>query len=149
MMNNQPILYAEDEENDILFMERAFKLAGVQNPLITVANGQLAIDYLSDVATREPHQLPCLTLLDLKMPLKSGLEVLKWIRSQPATCALPVIVLSSSDHDTDIHRAYIQGVNGYLVKPGNPRELETMVRALKDYWLTFNRSMNGSGMNLD
>lgn len=142
-MSEEPVLYAEDEEHDVLFMQRAFERAGVQNPLVIVENGQVAIDYLEAAAGKVPLALPRLVLLDLNMPLKSGLEVLKWIRTQPATCALPVVVLSSSDQDSDIHRAYTEGVNGYLVKPGNPKELEAMVRALKDFWLTYNRATSG------
>ena len=137
-MNDQPILYAEDEENDILFMERAFHFAGVANPLVTVPNGQLAVEYLSSLRDQDPALFPCLVLLDLNLPLKSGLEVLKWIRAHALFCTLPVLVISSSDQDSDIQRAYLQGVNGYLVKPSNPKELQSMVKALKDYWLTYN-----------
>ena len=138
-MNAQPILYAEDEEYDVLFMKRAFQLAGVTNQLVTVSDGQLAIDYLSALQGGDPALMPCLILLDLNLPFKSGLDVLKWIRSRPAFCTLPVLVMSSSEQDSDIRRAYIHGVNGYLVKPSNPRDLQSMVKALKDYWLMYNR----------
>ena len=73
------------------------------------------------------------------MPRKSGLEVLKWVRSEPAISTLPVIVLTSSLHDADIHRAYLQGANAYLVKPTNPGELLVLVKTIKDFWLTHNR----------
>ncbi len=84
--------------------------------------------------------LPSLILLDLKMPGLSGHEVLKWIRTRPETCTIPVIVLTSSHQDSDIRRAYILGANGYLVKPGTPAELLTMVEGIKNYWLTQNRT---------
>jgi DNA-binding response OmpR family regulator len=119
-------------------MERAFHFAGVANPLVTVPNGQLAVEYLASLHEQDPALIPCLVLLDLNLPLKSGLEVLKWIRAHPLFCTLPVLVISSSDQDSDIHRAYVHGVNGYLVKPSNPKELQAMVKALKDYWLTYN-----------
>ena len=137
----QPILYAEDEENDVFFLRLAFRDAGITNPLQVVNNGQLAIDYLSGTAAfsdRTQYPLPCLVLLDMKMPDKSGLEVLKWIRMTPAVSVMPVIMLTSSSTEADIHRAYIQGANGYLAKPGNPDELLAMVRSIKDYWLLQN-----------
>jgi len=143
-MSANPILYAEDEENDVYFIRRAFEQAGIRNPLAVVGDGQRAINYLTgmgDYADRNKHPLPCLVILDMKMPEKSGLEVLKWIRSQPAICILPVLMLTSSSHDADMHRAYVQGANGYLVKPGSPDELVAMAKAIKDYWLIQNRTV--------
>ena len=137
----QPILYAEDEENDVLFLRLAFRDAGIANPLRVVNDGQQAIDYLSGwgpFSDRDLYPLPVLVLLDMKMPGKSGLEVLKWIRMTPVVCVLPVIMLTSSSTESDIHRAYIQGANGYLSKPGNPEQLLAMVKSIKDYWLNQN-----------
>jgi CheY-like chemotaxis protein len=65
--------------------------------------------------------------------------VLKWIRGTPSMCTLIVLMLTSSNQDTDIHRAYAQGANGYLVKPGDIGAIIPMARAIKDYWLTQNR----------
>ena len=143
MTPTKPILYAEDDENDVFFMQRAFKQAGIVNPLHIVTNGTLAIDYLSGsgpYANREEHPIPCLVLLDLNMPGKSGLDVLKWIRTQPRISTLPIVVMTSSNQDSDIHRAYLLGANGYLIKPGKPDELLVMVKGIRDYWLTQNRS---------
>lgn len=138
-MNSGPVLYAEDEEHDVFFLKRAFKASEIQNSLVTVENGDKAIDFLTDcVNNRKP--LPALVLLDLNMPFKNGIEVLQWIRSQQSLCGLPVVVLTSSNQDTDIVQAYASGVNGYLVKPGSLKELESIIRALKDYWLTHNRT---------
>src|SRR4051812_10546785 len=98
-MNGQPILYAEDEEDDVLFVQRAFKDAKILNPLVVVPDGLSAIDYLGGAgryANRAEHPLPCLALLDFNMPQTSGLDVLKWIRTQPSVCTLPVIMLTSS-----------------------------------------------------
>jgi len=141
-MNLKPVLYAEDEEHDVFFLQRAFTQAGISHPLVLAADGQEAIDYCAGngpYVDREKHPLPCLLLLDLNMPKKSGLEVLKWLRSEPAISTLPAIVLTSSLQDADIHRAYLQGANAYLVKPSNPEELVTMAKTLKDFWLTQNR----------
>jgi CheY-like chemotaxis protein len=139
-----PILYVEDEEDDHFFLQRAFKNAEILNPLVMVRDGQSAVDYFAGsgcYSNRAEHPLPCLALLDLNLPEKSGLEILKWIRSQPATCALPVIMLTSSTQEADIHRAYQQGANGFLIKPGKPGELLDMVKAIKDFWLVQNRSV--------
>ncbi len=138
-----PVLYAEDDENDAFLMQRAFRQLAIPNPLEIVADGKLAVEYLRGTgayADRQQHPMPCLVLLDLNMPGKSGLEVLKWLRAQPAISTLPVVVLTSSNQQTDIHRAYIQGANGYLIKPGKPNELLAMVKGINDYWLTQNRN---------
>jgi CheY-like chemotaxis protein len=142
MIKNRPVLYAEDDENDAFFMERAFQLAEIHNPLRIVNNGQLAIDYLSGTgqfADRTQHPAPCLILLDLKMPLISGLDALNWIRSTPLTKTIPVVMLTSSNQDSDVYDAYATGANGYLIKPGKPAELLAMVKAIKDYWLAQNQ----------
>jgi CheY-like chemotaxis protein len=147
-MTSRPILYADDDENDVFLMQRAFSKAGVVNPLCTVQDGREAVDYLAGsgrFADREQHPLPCLMLLDLNMPGKSGLDVLKWLRAQPVTATLPVVVFTSSNQESDIHRAYSLGANGYLVKPGKPDELLTMVKGIKDFWLAQNRVTSGFG----
>lgn len=143
MTIDKPILYAEDDEDDAFLMERAFKIAGIVNPLQLVPDGKLAIEYLSGsgpYANRKEHPMPCLVLLDLKMPGKSGLDVLKWLRTQSATSTLPVLILTSSNQDNDIQRAYLLGANGYLIKPGKPDDLLAMVKGIRDYWLLQNRT---------
>jgi CheY-like chemotaxis protein len=140
--SNKPILYAEDEENDVFLMERAFKKADIPNPLRIVPDGRLAVEYLAGAGTyadREAHPMPGLILLDLNMPGKHGLDVLEWLRAQPATSTLLVVVFTSSNQDRDIHRAYSLGANGYLIKPGKPDELLVTVKLIKDYWLGHNR----------
>ena len=146
MLAHKLILYEEDEEDDVSLMQLAFKRAAIGHRLETVANGDQAVEYLMGSGAygdRDKHPLPCLILLDLKMPGKSGLEVLKWIRTQPCTCLLPVIVLTSSNQESDVHRAYLLGANGYLIKPGKPDELVTMVKGIRDFWLTQNRVPEG------
>jgi CheY-like chemotaxis protein len=136
-----PILYAEDDEDDVFLMERAFKAAGVRNPLQTVPDGKSAIEFLSTAHRSrglEELPMPCLLLLDLKMPGESGFDVIQWTRSQPATSSLPIVVVTSSDQESDIHRAYLLGANGYVVKPGKPEDLLVAVRGIRDYWLVPN-----------
>jgi CheY-like chemotaxis protein len=143
-MTKKPVLYAEDEENDALFVQRAFSETSILSPLVVVPDGAVALDYLAGTGAysdRLAHPLPCLVLLDLNLPRKSGLEVLKWIRAQPTISTLPVIILTSSGQEADIHRAYLHGANGFLVKPGKPDALLVMVKAIKDYWLIQNRAV--------
>ncbi len=142
-MNLRPILYAEDEENDAFFLRRAFKQAGIAHSLVHAPDGQEAIDYCAGggrYTDREEHPLPGLLLLDINMPRKSGMEVLKWIRHEPSMCTLPVIVLTSSLQDTDIHRAYLMGANAYLVKSPKLDDLVIMAKSIKDFWLGQNRT---------
>jgi CheY-like chemotaxis protein len=143
-MNLKPILYAEDEDNDAFFLKRAFQQAGIPHPLIVVSDGQEAIDYCSGSGpyqSRADHPLPCLVLLDLNMPKKSGLEVLKWIREELLIRTLPVIILTSSLQEADIHRAYQAGANAYLGKPSRPDDLVQAARAIKDFWINQNRTI--------
>jgi len=138
----KPILLIEDEENDVFFMRRALKQAAVANPLVVIEHGQKALDYLQGTGPfgdREQFPLPCLILLDLKLPHVPGLEVLQWIRSQPSLQTILVVVLTSSNLDDDIDRAYRLGANSYLVKPASPEGLLEIVKAVGDYWLKRNQ----------
>ena len=134
------ILQVEDDPNDVFLFRHAMKRAGLENPIQVASNGQEAIDYLQGAgkfADREKFPLPCLVLLDLKLPYVMGLDVLKWIRQQPGP-ALIVIMLTASGEDADIAAAYRLGANAFLTKPSESRKLEDMVKAIRDFWLTFN-----------
>ncbi len=138
-MSLEPVLYAEDEENDAFFLERAFGRSGIDHPLIVVRDGQEAIDYCLGAgrySDRQQHPFPCLMLLDLNLPRKSGLEVLQTIRPK---FTLPVVVFTSSLHEEDIHRAYLQGANAYVVKPSRFEDLTETMRSFKDFWFLQNR----------
>lgn len=132
------ILYAEDEENDILFLERALQIAASPCTLNAVPDGQQAIDYLAGkgaFADRSLHPLPALILLDINMPKKTGFEVLEWIRQQPHFKSLPVLMLTSSSRPEDVDIARQLGANEYLAKPSNPAGLLELVKSLHDRWL--------------
>jgi DNA-binding response OmpR family regulator len=140
------ILLVEDDENDVFFFQRALNKAGMNNPLQVARDGQEAIDYLrggGKFAERAKFPLPGLILLDLKLPFVMGLDVLKWVRQQSDLSPI-VVILSSSRQDEDVAAAYRLGANAYLVKAPDVNKLETMVRAIKDFWLMQNTPPPGS-----
>ncbi|MDB6029478.1 MAG: response regulator [Verrucomicrobiales bacterium] len=114
------VLLAEDEANDRYMVERAMRKHSIDIDLRMVSDGEEAVQYLSakgEFSDRKLNPLPRLIVLDIKMPRRSGLEVLEWIR-QDAVCKLiPVVIMSSSELPADVNRAYGLGVNAYLVKP--------------------------------
>ena len=140
------ILQVEDDPNDVFLLQHAMNEAGVANPIQVAMDGQQAIDYLKGAgkfANREKFPRPCLVLLDLKLPYVMGLEVLKWIRQQPGT-PLVVVMLTASAEEDDIATAYRLGANAFLTKPSKSSELEEMAKAIKDFWLTHNTLPQGS-----
>ncbi len=134
-----PVLLAEDEEFDVLLMQRAFRRAEVRNDLIVVRDGREAVAYLEGqgkYAQRQNFPEPCLLLLDLKLPLMDGFEVLEWIQESPRWReGLPVIVLTGSGQETDRKRALDLGAHGYLIKPTDADGLVGMVDSLKTRFL--------------
>jgi CheY-like chemotaxis protein len=142
MANQAIILLAEDREDDIVLIRKAFKNAFVTNPLQVVRDGEAVIEYLNGegkYANRAEYPLPALLLLDLKMPFKDGFEVLRWIRQQPGLNMLPVVVLTSSDNMHDVNAAYKAGANSFLVKPTEFQDFKAMTNFLTQYWLELNK----------
>ena len=143
MVDDAVILLAEDSEDDVAMMRRAFKKANFLNPLHVVENGEQCIAYLKGegkYASREEYPLPSLLLLDLKMPRKNGFDVLEWLRQQPSLSSLRVVVLTSSDEIRDVNRAYQLGANSFLVKPLDFSEFVRMTEALKGYWIWLSKA---------
>ncbi len=137
------VLLVEDNEDDAELVMRAFRRAGVANPIQHVVDGDQAVAYLGGsgpFADRVLHPRPGLVLLDLKLPRRSGFEVLQWLRGRPETRRLPVVVLTSSDDNSDIGRAYDLGANSYLVKPVATDALSDMAHTLGLYWLRLNHA---------
>jgi CheY-like chemotaxis protein len=144
MLNDAAILVAEDDENDIFLMSRAFTRAAIPNPLFVVHNGQEAVDYLSgkgDFSKRDKFPLPGLMLLDLKMPWMDGFDVLKWLRAHPQFDNLPVVVLTSSKLQSDVDQSRQLGVYDYRVKPHGFDDLVRLLDDVRKCWLDerFNR----------
>src|SRR4051812_41361786 len=120
------VLLVEDDLNDIFLVKRAFKMAHLQNPLQVVTDGQEAVNYLKGEAKysdRTLFPLPKLIVMDIKMPRRTGFEVLEWVKSNRGPLRrIPVVIVSSSNNPTDINRAYELGANAYMVKPVNFKE---------------------------
>jgi CheY-like chemotaxis protein len=135
------ILLAEDDENDVFFLRESFKRAGIENPLEVVKNGQEAIDYLSGkgrYADRSLYPLPCLIILDLQMPRRTGMEVLEWLREQSELRCLPVIIHSGSAQESDVDILYQKGANAFVVKPASMEDRIELANHIKGFWLRFN-----------
>jgi CheY-like chemotaxis protein len=135
------ILVVEDSPDDVLLLQRAFRRANLLNPVQVVADGQAAIDYLRGARPyqdRAAFPLPALVLLDLKLPRRSGHEVLEWIRAQPGLRRVPVAVLTTSRESPDVNRAYDLGANSYLAKPVDFDALLELVKTLQLYWMILN-----------
>lgn len=141
-MSVQPsILVVEDNPDDVLLLQRAFRRANLPNPLHFVSDGQQAMEYLGGAPPyedRAKYPVPGLVLLDLKLPKRTGHEVLQWIRAQPGLRRLPVAVLTTSRESPDVNRAYDLGANSYLTKPVEFDSLLQLVTTLQQYWMTMN-----------
>lgn len=131
------LLVAEDDESDVFLLQRAFRDAKLNSPIHFVRDGQAVIEFLQERCSAVHDQLPSLLILDLKMPRRSGLEVLQWLREQPVLHCLPAFVFSSSARQEDVERAYALGANGFMVKPPSVGQRLEMARFIKD-WLQFN-----------
>ncbi len=132
------VLLVEDDLNDIFLVKRAFKMAHIQNPLHVVTDGLEAIGYLrgdGKYADREQYPLPKLMVMDIKMPRKSGFEVLEWVKGNSRVLRrIPVVIVSSSEDPADINRAYELGANAYMVKPVDFRAVEHLFESITHYW---------------
>jgi CheY-like chemotaxis protein len=132
------VLLVEDDLNDIFLVKRAFKTARIPNPLQVVTDGEEAINYLlgdGKYADRVAHPLPKLIVMDIKMPRRSGFEVLEWVKGDGRPLRrIPIIIVSSSDNPADINRAYELGANAYMVKPMNYRAVEHLFESITQYW---------------
>jgi CheY-like chemotaxis protein len=140
-------LIVDDSSDDVLLLQRAFKKAGVANPLHRVKSGREAIAYLQGIPPfddRAKHPLPSVILLDLQMPDGDGFDVLQWIRNKFPSGGLLVVVLTRVEELRKINRAYALGANSFLTKPGSAEELQELIRIFSGYWLLTNRMPDNS-----
>jgi CheY-like chemotaxis protein len=150
MNRSEFILLVEDDPNDVLLIQRAFQKAGMRDILKVVGDGAQAVEYLEGkgpYADRAHYPLPYLLLLDLKMPGTNGFNVLQWVRTEPKFKRLLVVVLTSSNLQADVDRAYELGANSYLIKPVAFEEMVNLVRRFEAYWSEINRPPSPSAAN--
>jgi DNA-binding response OmpR family regulator len=141
MQQPEVVLIIEDEPDAVLLLQHAFTKAGVALAFQSVGDGDAAVEYLSGdgvYADRALYPIPQLILLDWKLPKRSGLQVLQWIRAHEELKTLPVVVLTSSKDRGDVRRAYEAGANSYLAKPTSLRLLTEIARAIHSYWIVHN-----------
>ncbi len=135
------ILLIEDNASDIDLTKRALEKGHILNNLVVVSDDQEALDYLfgtGPYADRDVSDLPTLTLLDLKLPKVSGLDVLRRIRTEGSTRRMPVVILTSSREEQDMAAGYDLGVNSYIRKPVDFEHFVQSVGQLGLYWLVLN-----------
>lgn len=135
-MDDVDILLVEDNDGDIRLIERAFETRDLPGTLHTVQTGDAALDWLYQRGEFAEHPRPDLVLLDLNLPATSGHDILDEISSEPHLRRLPILVLTSSQSDDDLIRAYEKGANVCLHKPVDPDEFSDLVQTVTDFWFS-------------
>jgi two-component system, response regulator len=138
------ILLVEDNPNDVKLTLHAFRTANLANTIHVARDGVEAVEFLfGNAETMQPHNLPKLILLDLKLPRLDGHEVLRRVKEDPRTASIPVVMLTSSSEERDVMRTYETGANSYIIKPVDFEQFTDSVRDLGKYWLVINHGPNG------
>jgi CheY-like chemotaxis protein len=137
MSKQSHVLVADDDEQDVFLLRRAFTKAGLKHEIVDVHDGEEAIKYLvgNTGLNPEAHGLPSLLVLDIKMPKADGFDVLHWLRRQPELKKMPVVMLSSSSQDCDREKARRLGANDYFVKATQFEELQKVAETIASRWL--------------
>lgn len=140
-MDPMVILLVEDNPDHVLIIREGLKRNNVINDVKVVENGEQALDYLyrtGPYAKADDSPRPGLILLDIKVPKIDGLEVLQRIKQDPSLKAIPVIMLTSSEHEVDVAKSYLNGANSYITKPIEFGDFVDKVKSLKIYWALVN-----------
>ena len=141
-MSEALVLLVEDDSSDARLIQRAFGKLSAAVSMIRLSNGDDAVAYLSGDSpydNRVLHPMPSIVVLDIKLPRRSGFEVLEWLRAQrSALRRMPVVMLTSSRHTADINRAYDLGANSYVAKPETGSQMEELASNFRTYWLEMN-----------
>jgi two-component system response regulator len=140
---NDKILLVEDNPDDELLTLRAFQKNNILNEVVVARDGVEALDYLFATGAyveRDSTDTPQIVLLDLKLPKLGGLDVLRKMRAEPLTKLLPVIILTTSNEQSDVLSGYELGANSYIRKPVDFTQFVESVRQLGLYWLMLNQA---------
>jgi two-component system response regulator len=140
-MTTKPILLVEDTPDDAELTIMSLKKSGLLNEVVVAEDGLEALDYLfgqGRYTGRNPQDTPALVLLDIKMPRLDGIEVLQRLRADSRTKILPVVVLTTSNEDIDLVRAYESGANAYVRKPVSLAQFQEAVQQLGLFWILTN-----------
>ena len=129
------VLLVDDDPGDVLLVREAFEDHKVGNLLSVVSDGAEALQYVRREGTYDSATRPDLILLDLNLPRKSGIEVLEEIKSDPALCTIPVVVLTTSEAEEDIVRAYKLHANAYITKPVDFEQFTKIVHQIDDFFI--------------
>ena len=136
------ILLVEDEEAHAELTKRAIRKAGNVNRVDIVGDGEEAMDYLfnrNKFSDKERYPPPCLILLDINLPGMDGIEVLKKVKGHPVLRRIPVVMLTTSEQETDVTRCYDHHANSYLTKPVGYKDFEEKIRQIDFYWVLLNK----------
>lgn len=135
-MQNVDILLVEDNEADIVLMKEALKDAQVTNAVHVVRDGEDAIRFLEcDPAVNPDGSVPGLILLDLYMPKKDGMDVLRYLKDDETLRKIPAVMMTSSREESDMLRAYDLQANAYVVKPVDFEQLLDVTHRIENFWL--------------
>lgn len=134
------ILLVDDDPNDVTLMKSALEDAHFGNQIVVAEDGEEALDYLFHRGrfTDSYFNLPVFILLDIKMPMMDGIDVLKIISSDPSFNQVPVIMMTSSRDTSDLEECYKYGANSFVVKPVNITEFIQVVKEVGKYWVVIN-----------
>ena len=139
MSEEAALLVVEDDPDALLLLKRAFRKVALEAPIHVVMDGDAAVKYLAGeglYADRRAYPLPCIILLNLKLPKRSGLEVLEWMRAQPHLRDIPVMIVTTSDEESDRRRATELGAKHYEIKPIDSGCLLGLARKVQKYTRT-------------
>ena len=139
MRNSKPILLVEDDDVDVMTVERAFKDLKIKNQMVNTANGEEALEYLKNDSNRKP----CIILLDLNTPKMNGLEFLKLIKADKTLRKIPVIILTTSSQQQDIVECFKLSVAGYIVKSIDYAKFAKAISTINLYWTLSKLPSNG------
>ena len=142
----EPLLVAEDSDEDFAALQRLMKTMDVQNPIYRCVDGDDVLNFLYREGEYEESvstPTPSVILLDLNLPGTDGREILEQLKQDGHFQTIPIVIFTTSSNPRDIEFCYQKGANGYLVKPIGLRELKQTVQAFVDYWLKSNVSLHG------